>query len=298
MLFSLTGKVATITGTGKGLGQAMTIALAEAGADIVSIDIIDATETGENVKNLSPGDCVFCIDEFPPRQMAQFINIGADKAGLIPGNPQKTEDFVPYIGEPAVCVVSAMNNIIIRPADNVAVVGTGYMSLLKIQALRYSHIDKLYCFGSDEKRLALAKECGADNCWMIDSPEGKEAIKEIIAKGGVEIVVEGSAKQSGLQLATDLVSNGGTISNFAWHRENRTVDASPWHTRGLRIINTSPVCDKHFTDYVIPTQRLFARNVFNQRRLITHVMDYHRIQEMLTISESKSDGYLKGVITF
>jgi len=50
MLFSLTGKAAVVTGAGKGLGQAMTIALARAGADIVGADIIDAGETEEKVK--------------------------------------------------------------------------------------------------------------------------------------------------------------------------------------------------------------------------------------------------------
>jgi len=50
MLFSLTGKAAVVTGAGKGLGQAMTIALAQAGADIAGIDIIDTGETEEKVK--------------------------------------------------------------------------------------------------------------------------------------------------------------------------------------------------------------------------------------------------------
>lgn len=255
-------------------------------------------ETGENVKSFSPGDYVFCIDEYPQRQMAQFINIGADKAGLIPDKPQKTEDFVSYIGEPSVCVVCGMSNIVIKPGDNVIVIGTGYMGLLNVQAFRHSHIGYLYCFGSDEKRLALAKESGADKCWITKSPEGKEAIKKIIAEGGAEIVVECSAKPNALQLATDLVKTGGIISNFAWHRGERTVDATPWHLRGLRVINTAPALERHFPDHVIPTQRLFARKVFDQRNLITHVMDYHRIQEILTISADKLDGYIKGVITF
>ena len=50
MLFSLTGKTAVVTGTSKGLGQAMTIALAQAGADIVSIGLNNTGETEEKVK--------------------------------------------------------------------------------------------------------------------------------------------------------------------------------------------------------------------------------------------------------
>jgi threonine dehydrogenase-like Zn-dependent dehydrogenase len=255
-------------------------------------------EAGELAESFVPGDCVFCIEESPQTQMAQFANIDAKKVGRIPGKPRETADFVQYIGEPCVCVINGMVNIRIIPGDNVVIIGTGYMGLLNVQAYHHSPIGTLTCFDIDEKKLKLAKTYGADQCWLSDSPEGKKAAEDIIAEGGADIVVECSGTQIGLQLATDLVRNGGTISNFAWHRAVRTIDASPWHLRGLRIINTAPAVDAHFSDHIIPVQRLMARGVFNQQEMITHVMDYHKIQEMLTIAESKTDGYIKGVITF
>lgn len=51
-LFSLEGKVAIVTGGTKGLGQGMALALAEAGADIVSVATSDYTETEQKVKAL------------------------------------------------------------------------------------------------------------------------------------------------------------------------------------------------------------------------------------------------------
>ncbi|MDR2739620.1 MAG: zinc-binding dehydrogenase [Treponema sp.] len=255
-------------------------------------------ETGGDVKGFSLGDCVFCIEDQPQMQMAQFTNIDARKVGLLPGCLKQTADFVQYIAEPCLCVINGMTHIDIVPGDRVIVIGTGYMGLLNVQAFRHSHISTLTCFDIDEKKLKLAKAYGADVCWISGSPEAKKAVDDIICSGGADIVVECSGSQPGLQLATDLVRNGGIISNFAWHRAVRTVDASPWHLRGLRIINTAPALDPHFYDNVNPTARLLERGVFNQKDLITHVMDYHKIQEMLTIAESKSDGYIKGVVTF
>ena len=48
---SLDGKVALVTGAGRGLGQGIALGLAEAGADVVALDIISVDETGEMVQN-------------------------------------------------------------------------------------------------------------------------------------------------------------------------------------------------------------------------------------------------------
>jgi len=50
--FSLDGRVAMVTGCNKGLGQGLTIALAEAGADIVGVTRRDAAETRERIEAL------------------------------------------------------------------------------------------------------------------------------------------------------------------------------------------------------------------------------------------------------
>jgi 2-dehydro-3-deoxy-D-gluconate 5-dehydrogenase len=50
--FKLDGKVALVTGAAQGLGQGYAIALAQAGADVVGLDIGDVTATGEQVTKL------------------------------------------------------------------------------------------------------------------------------------------------------------------------------------------------------------------------------------------------------
>ncbi len=48
--FSLQGKVAVVSGCDTGLGQGMALGLAEAGCDIVGINIVEPVETIERVK--------------------------------------------------------------------------------------------------------------------------------------------------------------------------------------------------------------------------------------------------------
>jgi 2-deoxy-D-gluconate 3-dehydrogenase len=51
-LFKLDGKVALVTGAGRGLGQGMAIALAEAGADVAGLDVISQEETAAHIQAL------------------------------------------------------------------------------------------------------------------------------------------------------------------------------------------------------------------------------------------------------
>ena len=50
--FKLDGKAAIVTGAARGLGQAMALALAEAGADVLAVDVLDAADTQAQIRKL------------------------------------------------------------------------------------------------------------------------------------------------------------------------------------------------------------------------------------------------------
>lgn len=61
-LFKLDGKVALVTGAAQGLGQGMALALAEAGADIASLDRAGCEGTCESVRALGRKYCESVVD--------------------------------------------------------------------------------------------------------------------------------------------------------------------------------------------------------------------------------------------
>ena len=62
--FLLDGRCALVTGAAQGLGQAMAVALAEAGSDVAGVDIIDVGETRARVE--ATGRRFTAMEQDPP----------------------------------------------------------------------------------------------------------------------------------------------------------------------------------------------------------------------------------------
>jgi 2-deoxy-D-gluconate 3-dehydrogenase len=82
-LFRLEGRVALVTGSARGLGQAIAVALAEAGADIVALDRSNAAETQQLVTALGrrftsiPCD----LSSATPKDFERIVTQVVDSAG-------------------------------------------------------------------------------------------------------------------------------------------------------------------------------------------------------------------------
>jgi 2-deoxy-D-gluconate 3-dehydrogenase len=77
--FKLDGKVAVVTGAARGLGQGMALALAEAGADIVAVDILPAEDTQKQVKGFGR-QCTAIVANLGDRQAIPRVIAEARKA--------------------------------------------------------------------------------------------------------------------------------------------------------------------------------------------------------------------------
>lgn len=250
---------------------------------------------GAGVTDIQVGDVVMCTEDAP--QMVQVQNIKRIAVTALKSQVAE-KDFPLWVGEPVVCVVNSLANMIIKPASTTVLIGPGYMGLLNIQGLAKTLIGPLIVFGTNQRLLDLAQKYGADEVYSNGSDAAKAKIRELKENGGAELVIECSGSESGFALASEVTSLAGTIDVFAWHRTDRTFNMTPWHKLGTKVLNTGTTFDRHFQDHIAETEVLMRRGVFDQQDMITHVDSYHHAQEIMNLAAAKADGYIKGVITF
>jgi 2-deoxy-D-gluconate 3-dehydrogenase len=81
--FELDGKVAIVTGSARGLGQAMAGGLAEAGADIALVDILDMKETQQQIEKLSRRCIMIKVDLSSKDCVERIVDATVKKLGAI-----------------------------------------------------------------------------------------------------------------------------------------------------------------------------------------------------------------------
>ena len=82
-LFDLTGKVAIVTGASRGLGEAMAMGLAKAGANVVVTDILDTKETVDEIKKLGRESIGIKVDVSKKEDVKTLVQETMEKFGRI-----------------------------------------------------------------------------------------------------------------------------------------------------------------------------------------------------------------------
>jgi 2-deoxy-D-gluconate 3-dehydrogenase len=81
--FKLNKKVAIVTGAGRGLGQAMAIGFAEAGADLVLVDLIDVKETLKKVEGVNRKALAIQVDLAKKESIGKIIDLTLKNFGRV-----------------------------------------------------------------------------------------------------------------------------------------------------------------------------------------------------------------------
>jgi L-iditol 2-dehydrogenase len=113
--------------------------------------------------------------------------------------------------EPVSIALHGVNRVPLKPGDSAVVIGAGLIGLLVVQALKAKGAGIVIAVDLDEKRLALAKELGADAA-LLSSDEVPAQVREIVGNDdGADVAIEVVGFGPTIQLAIHSVRKGGSI---------------------------------------------------------------------------------------
>ena len=244
------------------------------------------TKVGSGVRDLKEGmrvaSAAFGFDGIK--------NCPADRMYVLPESDIADEY---WIVEPVSCVVTGLDTAPLLPADNVAVIGCGFMGLMFVQALSRFYTSDLIAIDIVEDRLKLATSLGATHTYNPKEIGTTELASELKARP-IDVVFDCSGKGTDLNLATKIVRRGGHINLFGCVREEVTINGQEWHGAAFNLVSSSP--GAKIRDTFPPAIRMLERGHIDLRPLITHIVPLEDYPALLKEATDGNGNYIKGVV--
>lgn len=196
------------------------------------------------------GQCVYCRKGQGNLCQHLVYNFGAfAEYNLVPASIVKRTAFVipEHIGyaqaavvEPLVCVVHAQDFLEVHPGDVVAIIGAGGSIGLLHQQLAQLRQARVVAIGHNDKRLAVARSCGAEQVVNARSGDPYAVVMELTGGLGADVVIECAGRKEAWQEAVRLVRRGGQVLWFGGLPGGTTVelDATRLHYDQITLYNT------------------------------------------------------------
>jgi threonine dehydrogenase-like Zn-dependent dehydrogenase len=204
------------------------------------------------------------------------------------------------LGEPIACLVNAQRRTPVELADQVAVIGLGFMGLGMLQLLKLRGPSRIVAIDVREEAREAAKHFGADETYHpSDLPDEffLTRFNDWESDRGFQVVVEGSGTQPGLTLAGELVRAHGVLSILGYHQGGpRQVDVGMWNWKAIDVVNAHVRRRADLMESMRIGLELSARGLLDIGALVTHRFGLDEVDLAYGALESKPSGFLKAVV--
>lgn len=204
------------------------------------------------------------------------------------------------LGEPIACLVNAQRRTPVELADQVAVIGLGYMGLGMLQLLKLRGPSRIVAIDVREEAREAAKRFGADEVYHPSELPDEFFLTRFSdweSDRGFQVVVEGSGTQPGLTLAGDLVRAHGVLSILGYHQGGpRQVDIGMWNWKAIDVVNAHVRRRADLMESMRIGLELAAHGLLDVGALVTHRYGLDDVDLAYGALEAKPPGFLKAVV--
>lgn len=248
-------------------------------------------DLGRNVIGFGIGDRVTGLiwGAFAEYTVADYRNIAKI--------PDRLED-IESLGEPLSCLVSGAERTLVHLGDTVAIIGLGFMGLGIMQLMRLKGANRLIAVDVRKESLEVARGFGADQTlFPSDIPEEYKVTEWEHIGRGIDVAIEASGSQKGLELAGEMTAVHGTLSIVGWHQNgSRSINMELWNWKGITVINAHERRNRVHVECLKAGLRLIESGLFNMRDMITHQYGLDELDLAFEASKNKPNGFIKAMI--
>ena len=222
----------------------------------------------------------------------------ADAAVLLPV-PDRVADEA-ALGEPIACLVNAQRRTPVELADQVALIGLGYMGLGMLQLLKLRGPRRIVAIDVRQGARARAGSLGADEVYdPVELPVDYRltAFQDWQSNRGFDVVVEASGTQPGLTLAGELVRAHGVLSIVGYHQGGpRQVDVGMWNWKAIDVVNAHVRRRADLLESMRIGLELTATGQLDLGSLVTHSYGLDEVDRAFGDLQAKPPGFIKAVV--
>ena len=159
--------------------------------------------------------------------------------------------------------------------QNVVVIGAGTIGNLVAQAAKGFGAGKVMVTDVAEKKLEIARKCGADVTVNVKEEDIFARIKEEFGETGVDVVFECSANAGALNQALEYARKGTTIVIVAVYGGQANVNLANVQDREYELIGTLMYLEEDYLDAI----RLVEEGKVDLKTIITGHFPLENVQE-------------------
>jgi L-iditol 2-dehydrogenase len=228
------------------------------------------------------------------RGFAERVVASAD-ACVVVGDGIPIEDA---LGEPLACAVNAVELATVELADDVVIIGAGFMGHLIHQLVRLRGPNQVIVADARDDALDRASALGASRTVNVTRESLADVVAERTGGRGADVSIEITGRQEPLALLGDVTRMSGTVVIAGYHQgEPRSVPLAHWNWMAFRIANA------HFRERATILHglrtgvRLQNAGLVSLEGLVTHRFELDEIDVAFKTAVEKPDGFVKATVT-
>lgn len=247
-------------------------------------------EVGSDVKHLRKGNAVAFLSnnayaEYDVSNEGSVVKLPASLAGK------------PFPAEPLGCAMNIFERSNISSGDTVAIIGIGFLGALLCQLAKHAGA-KVIAISRREFSLEFANKYGADDCIQLTSTwQVANKVSELTNNNFCTRVIEATGKQQGIDVATEIVSEGGRIIIAGYHQDGlRQVNMQQWNWKGIDVINAHERKPERYLHGMQSAVDAVEKGIIHPDLLYTNILSLEQLNEGFEMTSSRPDGFMKALI--